>query len=226
MAKAMREYGDETTARKVCGSIKAKSADSKDAPPMKIKIVVDGKEHEAEAGSADHIALQARADAALAAASAKAETEKARADAAQVKIDALTKDLAEAPAKIRAESDARAKLETDARAVLGADAKFAHADGDRVVPFSTRDIHAAVLAKLEPSYKIDSAVTDPYLQARFDIAVADARKIAGGGETLRGFNPSNESRVDANGADFDYDKMVADAQKREADAWKTPAPKN
>lgn len=80
MAKAMKEYGDEDQAKKVCGSIKAKYGDS-----MKTTIRKDGKAIEVDAGSVEHISyLEAERDAANARADAnEAELAKHREDSAK-----------------------------------------------------------------------------------------------------------------------------------------------
>lgn len=90
------------------------------------------------------------------------EAERARADAAERAL------------KERTDADAKAARETlvvKARKVLGAEYKADSAAKDR-------DIHLAVLAKLQPTVKYDGRA-DSYVEASFDIAI-EAPSTAGG----------------------------------------------
>jgi uncharacterized protein len=90
------------------------------------------------------------------------EAERARADAAERELQA------------RKDADAKAARETlvtKARKVLGAEYKADSAAKDR-------DIHLAVLAKLQPAVKYDGRA-DAYVEASFDLAV-EAPSTAGG----------------------------------------------
>lgn len=90
------------------------------------------------------------------------ETERARADAAERELQ--TRKDADA-------KDARDVLVTKARKVLGSEYKADSAAKDR-------DIHLAVLAKLQPEVKYDGRA-DAYVEASFDLAI-EAPSTAGG----------------------------------------------
>jgi hypothetical protein len=206
MREQMAKYGDEATARKVCGAIKAAN-DSKDSP-MKIKVRVDGVEHETEAGSSDHIQLQARADAAnaaaLAAATKRADEATARADTAATEIVALKKTVAELPAQVRKDAAARAELETKAAAILGAEYKF---DGK-----DDRTVRVDAIRKIDPTFA-DADRSPDYLAARFDGLAAPSAAA----ELAAKLDRADTSHV---GSDFDHDKYVADARAASRDAWR------
>lgn len=213
MAQAMKEYGDETTARKVCGSIKAKYGDSKDHQ-MKISVRIDGKDHETEAGSADHIALQARADAArdaeLVACKARGDKAEARADAAEKTVKDLQAKLDAAPAEIAAKLAARGTLETAARKVLGSEYKF---DGK-----TEREIRVDAIRKSDATFD-GKDKSDDYVAARFD---AEAARTSPSTSFVREVERRDTKHVESDAGDFDLGKR----QDEIANLWRTKtAPK-
>lgn len=119
------------------------------APIMKVTIKKDGKDHEVESGSPEHVAyLSARADAA-----------EARLAAVSQEVETFKADAAER---------ARATLETTARGVLGKskDGKERKFDGK-----SDREVKAEVIAKRLPAIKLDGK-DDAYVDHMFDAALA------------------------------------------------------
>jgi hypothetical protein len=138
-------------------------------PSMKLTLRLDGKDHEVEAGSAEHIALQAKIDSAkdaqILALTTKVEGETKRADeatsaltAAKVRLDAL--DAATAKAT-------RTALESSAGKVLGAETKF---DGK-----SDQEVKILVCSKADSKFAdkvaaLPEAKREAYVDARFDIA--------------------------------------------------------
>jgi hypothetical protein len=132
---------------------------------MKIKLTLDGKEHEVEDGSAEHLQLQARVD-------AEKDAELARLRG----VEASSKTTAEQAAKDKARLDAleaaekqraRTELEGKARKVLGAEAKF---DGK-----TDRQVRELVMTKLDASVKFEGKGDDyvsVYVDARLDAAPA------------------------------------------------------
>jgi hypothetical protein len=125
-------------------------------PPMKITIRCDGKDHEVEAGSPEHIRLQARADAEK---DALAAREKSRADTAETALAAANKEL-ETFRNAKKAAD-RSALETRARKLLGPDVKF---DGK-----TDREVQVLAIQKGCPDFKSDG-LGDEYVAARFDFA--------------------------------------------------------
>lgn len=130
--------------------------------PMKILIRLDGKTHEVEQGSDEHLTLLKRAD----------ERDTKIADLTKqneqltAKCDGLTKDLEtarndakEAPAKAQAAIQARVALETNARKVLGAEAKF---DGK-----TDREVREMVCKARDPKFDAKDR-TDDYVAGLCD----------------------------------------------------------
>jgi hypothetical protein len=121
---------------------------------------------------ADREAAEQRAKAAeekAAKAQADADKAKARADAADEEAKKASELAKAAPAKAAEQIRARMKLEDDARAVLGRDAKL---DG-----LNDREVQEKVLKQTTPELKLDGKSAD-YVQARFEIAVEQAREDA------------------------------------------------
>jgi hypothetical protein len=147
------------------------SADSQifEEPSMNLTLRHDGKEHEVEAGSAEHIALQAKIDSAkdaqILALTAKLGTETKRADEA-------TKAHTEVKARLDAHDAVAAKatrtaLESTAGKVLGAEVKF---DGK-----SDQDVKILVCSKADSKFadrvaSLPEAKREAYVDARFDVA--------------------------------------------------------
>ncbi len=124
--------------------------DSKEEPPMKLKIA--GKEYTTEAEAQAEISkLEARADAAEAQAKTLTETV-ARHDAEAAKVE-------------------RTALEASARKVLGEAFAFAK-DG---VPLSDREIRVAVIKRADSSFD-DKDRPDVYVTARYDATLSTSSK--------------------------------------------------
>jgi hypothetical protein len=181
--------------------------DSESRAPMKIKIHFDGKDHEVEAGSVEHLALQARIDAtrdaALVAATAALKTANEELAKSKARLDAL--DAA-------AKTAARSALEVRARKLLGADAKF---DGK-----SDREVMLAAVLKSDAKFVADGK-SDEYVAVRFDIAVdapnADKTRQDAAAAALaaaQGTPPAPSTN----------DPIKAAEQRRldDAEAWKKP----
>lgn len=130
-------------------------------------LAAQQKRADADREAADQRAKAAEEKAAKAA--AEAEKAKARADAAEEEAKKAATLAKEAPAKAAAEIRARMKLEDDARAVLGRDAKL---DG-----LSDKEIQEKALKHAQPELKLDGK-PEAYVQARFEIAVEQAREDA------------------------------------------------
>lgn len=99
----------------------------------------------------------------------KAKKDEAEREALKARADAAEREL-----QARKDADAKAAREslvTKARKVLGAEYKADSAAKDR-------DIHLAVLAKLQPEVKYDGRA-DAYVEASFDLAI-EAPSTAGG----------------------------------------------
>lgn len=164
--------------------------------PMQIKIRVDGRDHEVEAGSLEHVQLQTRADAARDAeiAALKAANDKlaGERDALTAQTKSLQTKLDSAPAEALAAVKARVELESKAAPILGAEYKF---DGK-----SDNDIRVAAILKQDPSFRADGKSAD-YLAARFDFGLKSAptvsSTIAAALEGATVHTDSSEVRVDA-----------------------------
>lgn len=113
---------------------------------MKVTIKKDGKDHEVERGSDEHVAYLEAQNAAAG----------ARADAAETELKSHREDAAKRN---------RAELETAARGVLGKDEKF---DGK-----TDRQIREAVISKRLPAVKCDG-LDDVHVGAYFDAALSVA----------------------------------------------------
>jgi hypothetical protein len=176
------------------------------ARKMKIKITVDGQTYEVEAGSAEHLQLQARKDAAqdaeLARLRAENGTLSASVNTERGRADSLQTQLTEAPSKIAAQVAARADLETKARGVLGADFKFTKQDGGKEVPLSDDEVRSAVIAKRDPSFRADGKDTN-YLQAAFDIYTR-SNGSPEQEQLVHQFDAPNRKRTDSNGNPVAY----------------------
>lgn len=224
MAKAMKEYGTEAEAKKVCGAIKAKNdaalaagvtTDSAQDHPMKYtdpktKIVHDFK---SDAELAEFIGAQRVETPAVSTAKLDAERDalKAERDALKAKVDAR---------EVADQAASRANLETRAKAVLGAAHKFDSAD-------TTRTIQLAALAKLTPAVKYDGQ-SDAYVAAAFDIAIAQApatetSRSDAMAAALHGVGPGGlpVARTDATEPKLDAREAMI---KRESEAWKKGRP--
>jgi hypothetical protein len=146
----------------------------------------------------------------------------------QARFDGLTEKFAKAeadakelPAKLRAEVAARAALEGTVRKVLGAEVRL---DGK-----TDKELRLEVLAKLAP--KLDPAgKDDAYLLARFDTAIEDLGTGPTGASSQIGTalfgngGPAPQQRQDSKD---EPDPVAAREAMRErnANAWKSPAPK-
>lgn len=181
---------------------------------MLIKIVVDGKEHETELGSADHLALQLKANAARDAAVAAAT---ARADTAEARIKTLEADLVSVPARVASEIAARSALEAKAAKVLGSEAKF---DGK-----SDNAIRVEVIRKFDASFADKDSNgkdwADEYLRARADSYFTQTAPKSPASLLAADLNrPVHTSRRGQVPANFDYDASVAKSRQDAADLWK------
>jgi hypothetical protein len=136
---------------------------------MKLTLRHDGKEHEVEAGSAEHIALQAKIDSAkdaqILALTAKLGTETKRADEA-TKVHTEVKARLDAHDAVAAKAT-RTALESTAGKVLGAEVKF---DGK-----SDQDVKILVCSKADSKFadrvaSLPEAKREAYVDARFDVA--------------------------------------------------------
>lgn len=146
--------------------------------------------------------------------------EKARLDRAEAERDAFRLDADNAKKALDAEKAERAKLEADqrnkhdagqisalvaarvslegsARAVLGTDFKSVKSDG---APKSDSEIVAEVLAKADPSLKIDGREPG-YLRARFDVACEAATKALEAHGALNAATGAPEVKADGSKID-------------------------
>jgi hypothetical protein len=154
-----------------------------------MKTRFDGQEY--DFGSEAHVnAMQARLDgqaATLKTATTERDQLQAKLDAKDADVARLTTDLtaALAPARLDAAVESRVALVVSAAKVLGADAKF---DGK-----TEREIQAMVIAKVQPSAKLDGK-SDDYVTARFDACLETAAKS----KTIEGFSSALASvKLDA-----------------------------
>lgn len=130
--------------------------------PAMEKIVIDGRDFEVSPDAKEAIEKVAKAsDGSLAEAKAAADKNAARADAAEARIVALEKALAEAqdPAKLQAAVTERVALETKARQFVGTEAKLDS--------LSAVEVKKAVVASLSPEMNLDGKSAD-YVDALFD----------------------------------------------------------
>jgi hypothetical protein len=191
--------------------------ETEEEKPM-VKFRIDGIEYEVSEQAVQALDKQAQSNhAALKAAQSLADTAQATADKATARADAAEAKLKEveketSPASIQARVQARATLERQALAV-SKDLKLDGLDDAAVVK--------AVVAHAVPDLKLDGLSND-YLRARFDIAVADAEKVAQKKGAL------NAAALDGNHKDADESpaKTAAAARaamlKQNLDAWKSP----
>lgn len=219
MAKAMKEYGNEETAKKVCGAIKARneSADwrldaaiREEREKHMLKIRIDGVDFEAP----DAASLQAKIDAHFAAKNQKtdsAELEKLRGEKAtlETQLAQANERADKAPELARVALAARAQLEQDAAKILGTSEKF---DGK-----SDREIRVAAITRCDSAFKADG-LSDDRIVGSFETWVksAGARRldantanvalglagVGGNGE------PKPEARVDADDPDAARGRMI------------------
>jgi len=200
MAKAMKEYGNAETAKKVCGAIKAKN-ESKDwrgdaldsavraeRENQMIKIRVDGKE----------IVFNSDAEA------------QAYVDGLHGKVAGLTTELAsankradEAPAAAIAAMRARTELEASARTVLGADVAFTRKDSNGAdVALTDRELRIATIQKRNAAFKADGK-SDDFVLGVFETVIAGAGRptVDSGTESillgLAGVGPEGKPHVDS-----------------------------
>lgn len=185
---------------------------------MKIKIRRDGKEIEVEAGSAEHLQLQAQIDLEInqkiAELTKQVSEISARADAAEAKLKTETAraDAAEKFVK----NAARTELETRARSVLGKDVKF---DGK-----SDDDVRKLVIAKKAPDMRLDGK-DSVYLAAAFDIWCETPKSEAASSAAEKLVNQTEkqdtkeERPLTRDNADSDAARERAIARSR--DAWRT-----
>jgi hypothetical protein len=197
----------------------------KEIQVMKIKIKVDGTIHEVEAGSAEHVNLQARADAEQArtlaelqakadASEALAKSEKERADKEAARADAAEKTIAD---DLKAKADAsRAKLLDEAKKFLGDD----YDPKDK----TDEDIMADVIKAKNKDFKKDGKSPD-YIRARYDLykdmALGDggnageqivANIARGGAPRADGGKPPEKT----------LEQIKRDAREASAEAWRQP----
>lgn len=199
------------------------------------KIRLDGVDYEiSEQGKqaverelARRDAEEGKKDAALATATANAEKEKGRADAAAADAEKARKDAAEAakPERISALVNARAAIVSTASKVLGKEAKLDAAD--------EQEIQRQVLAKLNPTLKLDGKSAD-YVRGAYELAV---EKLDAGGAKGSGSSGTGNAALDAarkaaaggsgntdsgEGAPEDSDAARKKMAASNADAWKQP----
>ncbi len=193
---------------------------------MATKIKIGGIEYEAGSEAAVQATnqLQARLDSLEAEAKktredseAKAKAAQAEADKAKARADAAEEEAKKAVAAAKAAPEAAEKairarmaLEGDARVVLGRDAKL---DG-----LSVREVQAKVLKQAQPELNLDGK-SDDYVQARFEIAVEQAREDAedpdgdAGEERGDGGRPSASARARAGEGGLDADEPEPDGKR-------------
>lgn len=197
MAKAMKEYDDEETAKKVCGSIKAKNDGGKPQAKGNEMLKYDGHEFKTDAELAAYIDAER----------GKAAAEKARADAAAGEVAAIQAERAKA---------ARASLESQAKPVLG----VAHFDSTE----TDRSIRARVLAKLSPTVRCDGQ-SDEYVRAAYDVAIAGAPVAPGANRSdelarkLYGIREDGTRESATTPGEVDYQ---ARSDARQAEIWRKP----
>ncbi len=190
------------------------------ANEMKLKIKrADGSTVEVEAGSQEHIEIEAEKDAALTSARADAAAQKTRADNAEGQVTALTVKLTAetaradaAPAVAAASLKARASLEASAVKVLGADVKL---DGK-----SDRDVKVDVIKHFDSAFTGKDESGKDFTEDRIDGAFsvwtssAPAAKASRKDSLLLGLNgrtPEGTERKDAADATDTKDPAVAEA---------------
>jgi uncharacterized protein len=181
---------------------------------MKIKIRFDGKDHEVEVGSPEHIELVKKCDARDAEnAALKLELEKTKAanEALNTELAKARKDAEDAPAKAAEALTKRTATETAARKVLGPETKF---DGKK-----DREIHEAVCKSRAANFKGEGR-SDEAVAAMFEVytSAADTSRqdsIAGLGTGAPVTGTKSADREDA-----DESKI----EKTTAEAWKKPMP--
>ena len=187
---------------------------------MKLKIKrADGSTVEVEAGSQEHIEIEAEKDAALTSARADAAKEKTRADNAEGQVSALTTKLAAetaradaAPAAAAAALKARASLEASAVKVLGKDVKL---DSK-----SDRDVKVLVIQHFDSAFTGKDAEGKDFTEDRIDGAFsvwtssAAPAKQARKDSLLLGLNgrdPKGEERTDSTDTEDKTNPAVAEA---------------
>lgn len=186
------------------------------------QIRIDGIDYDVStdtgaAAAAQALAKQDAKQAEAAAALSKQLAEaKAHSDKLQAKLDAndadvakLKKEIAELPERLRKDAAARVELETKAKKVLGAEAKL---DG-----LDTKAIHAAVVAKAEPSLKLDGK-SEVYVEALFDRAVEKASQHT---DSLSLSVQNADDKATTPAVRFDRESF----KRAGAEAWKTLTPK-
>jgi len=175
-------------------------------PNMIIKL--DGKD--VEAGSAEHLQIQARLD-------ATKDTEcaalKARADKAEAERDVFKTKLEAAPALLKAELQSRALLEASAKPHLG---------DEKLDALKDNEIRAKVISKLSPALKIDGREA-VYIEAVYETLLATAKPNANAEaikllEGVGKVDVTDEYKLDM--ANPDVDAAARNANKRNQNLWK------
>ena len=198
----------------------AEQADRKEEHPM-IKIRIDGIDYEVSETAAPHISKH------IEVLSAKLAEAISRADSAEGKLDATTKELADAATKLDAATKpetiaaavaARVALEHSARKVLGDAVKF---DG-----LTDRDIRVTVLRAKDEKFDAQER-SDSYIDGRFDAVIESAPErrdsrdvtrraiVAGGGTMLPQHGAKTEVRIDSAESARRANRRAAISQGRE-----------
>ncbi len=189
------------------------------ATEMKLKIKrADGSTVEVEAGSQEHIEIEAEKDAALTSARKDAADAKAAAETLKGENAALTTKLATetaradaAPALAAASLKARSALEASAAKVLGSDVKL---DGK-----SDRDVKVEVIKHFDSAFtgKDESGkdFTEDRIDGAFSVWVSSAPAAKAGRKDslllgLNGRTPEGSERKDSSDAEDKNDPNVAE----------------
>ncbi len=158
-----------------------------------------------------------KAEADLKTATARAEKLEGERDAEKTRADAADKARTDAAVDVPALVAARSTLEMSARKVLGSDAVLTvKGDGIKTTdrPMTDNEIVIAVIAKGDPTFKVDGRSAD-YLSARFDSIVERSIKVdaahgqlgaaitdaAKGGSTGKSSTELAQEKVDAANAE-------------------------
>ena len=178
--------------------------------PMKIRF--DGQELDL-ASEVNVNAIQSRLDSqatALKTATTERDTLQAKLDSSTADVAKLTANLTAAldPKRIDSAVESRVALVVSAAKVLGDDAKF---DGK-----TEREIQALVIAKVQPSAKLDGK-SDDYVSARFDACL----ETASASKTVSNF-ANAFAGVNLDGLDEAARKDEKEAKEARANQHKAP----
>jgi hypothetical protein len=177
-----------------------------------MKIRFDGQELDL-ASEVNVNAIQSRLDSqatALKTATTERDTLQAKLDSSTADVAKLTANLTAAldPKRIDSAVESRVALVVSAAKVLGDDAKF---DGK-----TEREIQALVIAKVQPSAKLDGK-SDDYVSARFDACL----ETASASKTVSNF-ANAFAGVNLDGLDEAARKDEKEAEEARANQHKAP----